>query len=553
MTIYNFKLVGSLEKVLPARTPAALEENTVLTGLYGETLSFQLAYQCKSEDYDINKHYFKLQVSSDLGNSIQLRKVELVPCSFPCYGVWDDHYLTTEPGMLPDLLIPLSSNKPIKAIPEQWRALWIDITLDGSHTKDAYAINLSAENLEGKLLWENRITICPVHKQLPEQRLLHTEWFHADCLADYYNVPVFSEAHWLIIDQFMASAASHGINMLLTPIFTPPLDTAIGGERTTVQLIDVEKKGEQYYFGFSKLERWIGLCKKHGIDNIEISHLFTQWGAEFAPKIIASINGHKQRIFGWDTSATGLDYTAFLNCFLPELKRFLKEQGVFNQTWFHISDEPHDHQRTTYAAAKATVKHLLSDCKVIDALSSYEIYKEGIVEKPIASIDHIQPFIDGGVPNLWAYHCCVQALAVSNRFIAMPSARNRILGVLFYLYRIEGFLHWGFNFYNSQYSLEPINPYLVTDAGEAFPSGDPFLVYPAPDGTAYESIRGMVLKEALFDLRALEYLDSLVGRDEVEKLINEGVGQKITFSNYPTQPDYITQLRRKLNYLIKSH
>lgn len=36
--------------------------------------------------------------------------------------------------------------------------------------------------------------------------------------------------------------------------------------------------------------------------------------------------------------------------------------------------------------------------------------------------------------------------------MAMPSARNRGYGLQVYKYGIEGILHWGFNFYNSDYS-----------------------------------------------------------------------------------------------------
>lgn len=547
MTSFTFTLAGSLEKVLPKQAPSSLSSGASLSGLWGETLSFQLAYRCDSDEYDTASFHYRLEIDSPLHADIRVRKVELVPCSYPCHGVWDDDYLTTEPGLLPDLLVPLDLGQAVKAVPAQWRSLWIDVKLRGSLPAGKYPVTLTARNREGGFLWEDTIYIEVIPHHLPPQRLLHTEWFHADCLADYYGVPVFSEEHWRIIDNFMAAAADHGINMLLTPIFTPPLDTAIGGERTTVQLVDVHVEDGRYTFDFGRLERWINLCRKHGIDHLEISHLFTQWGAEHAPKIIARVNGRPERIFGWDTEAAGEAYTAFLHDFLPQLKDFLKRQGVFERTWFHISDEPHDHQKETYAAAKAVVKDLLSDCRVIDALSSYDIYTEGIVEKPIPCNDHIQPFIDAGVPHLWTYYCTVQALQVSNRFIAMPSSRNRILGVQLYLHQMEGFLHWGFNFYNSQHSVKPINPYLVTDAGEAFPSGDPFLVYPAPDGTAYDSIRGMILKEALYDLRAMQKLETLAGRHTVERLIHEDTEGRISFTAYPKGSQYLIRLRDKIN------
>ena len=47
--------------------------------------------------------------------------------------------------------------------------------------------------------------------------------------------------------------------------------------------------------------------------------LYTQWGAEHCPKIMATVDGEYRRIFGWDTAATGEDYRNFLAAFLPAL------------------------------------------------------------------------------------------------------------------------------------------------------------------------------------------------------------------------------------------
>lgn len=61
-------------------------------------------------------------------------------------------------------------------------------------------------------------------------------------------------AHWRLIDQFVGMAAQNGVNMILTPLFTPPLDTQVGGERPTVQLVDVIVMDRGYSFGFGKLK-----------------------------------------------------------------------------------------------------------------------------------------------------------------------------------------------------------------------------------------------------------------------------------------------------------
>ena len=108
-----------------------------------------------------------------------------------------------------------------------------------------------------------------IDAQLPEQTLKFTEWFYTDCLANYYDVPVWSEEHWAIIERFAAMAVKNGINMLLTPVFTPELDTYEGGERLTTQLVGINKNGERYTYSWRLLDRWIDMCDRVGIKYFE--------------------------------------------------------------------------------------------------------------------------------------------------------------------------------------------------------------------------------------------------------------------------------------------
>lgn len=338
--------------------------------------------------------------------------------------------------------------------------------------------------------------------------------------------------------------------MMLTPLFTSPLDTAIGLERTTCQLIDVEVKDGEYVFGFEKLKRWINLCKKCGIEYFEMSHLFSQWGAKYAPKVVATVNGKKEKIFGWHTPAVG-EYTKFLESFLPQLTAKLREWEIADVTYFHISDEPREEHLESYKAAKESLGNMLDGFHTFDALSSYEFYRHGLIDKPVPGNNEIEEFLANGLTDMWTYYCTGQFYEVSNRFMSMPSARNRIYGVQLYKYEIIGVLHWGYNFYNSQYSIEHINPYEVTDAAGAFPSGDPFLVYPGENGQPEESLRMMVHDEAMTDLRALKLLESLTSREHVMELIEGNLPEPLTFKRYPKSDMYLIQLRDRVNREIK--
>ncbi len=517
--------------------------------LGNEVYSYQVAYRL-NPDTDKDDLALNLQVETepDLASSVMLRQVVSIQADLPVYEDHDDYLLRAEPGLYPDLLLPVDG--PISPS-KQWQSVWITVNAEKQAVPSGqYSIKLSfKEQDSGEVLASETFDLTVIDEKLPEQSLIHTMWFHTDCLATWYEDEVFSDAHWDRIQQYVKTAVDHGINMILTPIFTPPLDTQVGGERPTVQLVDVVKTGDKYQFGFDKLKRWVELCRANGVKYFEFAHLFTQWGAKHAPKIMAVENGEEKRIFGWETDATGPEYENFLDQFLPELVSFVRENGLENCSYFHVSDEPREEHLEFYENASRILNKHLKDFPIIDALSSYAFYEKGLVKKPIPASNHIEPFLDNNVPDLWTYYCCSQYKKVANRFFAFPSARSRILGIQLYKYKIQGFLQWGYNFWYSQYSVRPIDPFKVTDAGKAFPSGDPFIVYPGEDGPL-ESIRSEVFYDALQDLRALILLEEKIGREEVIRLLEEGLESPITFSEYPRDDQWLLQKREQINKLL---
>ncbi|MGG1516886.1 DUF4091 domain-containing protein [Paenibacillus oryzisoli] len=542
--VFETRCLHSLVKVFPDEELGA-ESYERGTALRGETFHFQVAYRAPSLTKPI-----RVSVKSPLQAAITLQEVGLAPSELPCQRRHDDHVLRVTPGLYPDPLYPIEEERGVIGIHYQWRSVWITVELDEETPAGEYAVTVQFASMTGETLGEEIFRLQVIPAVLPLQTLIHTEWFHADCLANYYGVDVFSDAHWRLIEKYLQTAVQHGMNMVLTPHFTPPLDTQVGGERPTVQLVDVRKEeGGTYAFGFDRLLRWIALCDQVGIRFFEFSHLFTQWGAKHAPKIVAEERGELRRIFGWETDATGEAYTSFLSQYLPALTTFLRAQGLEKRCYFHISDEPMLEHMPWYRSASELMQAHLGDLPIIDALTNYEYVEQGLVKRPIPANDHIEPFLDRQVPDLWTYYCCVQYRQVSNRFFNMPSARNRVIGVQLYKFRIAGFLHWGYNFWNTQYSLQAIDPYRVTDAGRSFPSGDAFLVYPGDAGPV-ESIRMDVLYEGLQDLRALQLLESLVGRDCVLALIEEGLSEPLSFSRYPRDAEWLLGLRERVNQAI---
>ena len=500
----------------------------------GQSFYYQIAFRG-----DHAKYTFK--IDSPIKDKIAVSSVGYVPSKTPAYeGCANEDYLTTTPGLFPDPLYP--AEKEI-SVTDEYNGLWLSI--ENIDESGAFPISITFyDNTKEIAKKELRLTVHNV--SLPKQKFLFTQWFHTDCIADVHNVKVFSNEHWLLIEKYLNMASSHGMNMILTPVLTPPLDTEVGGERTTVQLVEISKRENSYSFDFSRLERFIDICLKCNISNFEINHFFTQWGAKYAPKVVANVNGKEEKIFGWETEATSNEYVDFLKQLVPSVIEVFAKKGIEKtHLYFHVSDEPNGEQIEDYKKAFKALEELIEGCNQIDALSHFEFYEKSVVKTPIVATDAIEPFLEAGVKDLWCYYCCAQSQDVANRFMAMPSYRNRIIGVQMYKCSIVGFLHWGYNFYNLQYSKGKINPYEVTDAGGSFPSGDSFSVYPYGDDVI-PSFRLKVFKNALEDIRLLCLLEEKIGKKAVIELIDRVAGMDITFKSYPRNEEFFTKLYHEI-------
>ena len=549
------KIISSLEKVFINEsydTYSALEHVSVLRG---ERLNLQIVhtYDTSVGPMPYTAPKFKPTISGELGKYATLRQVMNVPvvCTTHTLGT-DDNYVRTEPGLFPDVLRPLYYGGTVTFAINALNSVWVEINVPKDMAAGNYTFEVEFDGGEYGAC-KCGIDVEVIDAILPDEDIYFTQWFHADCLANYYNVEVWSDRHFEIIENFVRTARRNGINMILTPIFTPPLDTAVGGERRTTQLVGIEVNDGKYSFDFTLLDRWIDMLDRCGVDYIEISHLFTQWGAKHAPKIVAKVDGVEKKIFGWHTDAHGEDYVTFLRTFLPELLAHLKSRGDDRRCFFHVSDEPHNGDEDNYKASKAAVADILKDYTIMDALSNIDFYKQGIIDHPIPSNNKIEPFLEANVPGLWTYYCVSQPLEVSNRYHSMPNWRNRSIGMQIYKYNVAGFLHWGYNFYNNQYSGDPINPYYEQSCDYAFPGGDPFSVYPAIDGTALESPRLIVFYEALQDIKAMKLAEKLTSHEEVVKAIDEAYGADVTFKTCAKSSTSMHTIREKVNKIIKDN
>ncbi len=531
-------IASSLEKIFSDSVNVA--ECKGFSMLKNEKKDFQLVFSAKKGEK------VSFSVETPILSSLNFSYVKMIKGGYTAANNADDYYIKGNHEYYPDLLVPLDKTEFIAEY-DGLNSVWVQIDDDNLSAGTYEIIAQSAGD-------RCSLSVKVIDALLPKQSLIYTNWFHTDCLMSYYGFDAFSDEYWKTAEAFLRRAVKYGMNCVLTPLFTPPLDTEVGAERPTVQLVDVKVTGKnQYSFGFERLDKWFEMCSRCGVEYYEMSHLFTQWGARHAPKIVADKNGEQVKIFGWKTKASGKEYRLFIEQFAKAITAYIDKKGIREKCFFHISDEPNMSMLIPYMKAAKIVQKNFKGFKIIDALSDLMFYRLGIIKHPIPANDFAEQFM-GKVPELWTYYCCAQGNKyVSNIFFAMPSERNRVLGLQLYKFRVKGFLHWGYNFYYTQYSKKPINPFEVADAGGKFQAGDSFVVYPSENRTPLDSLRLHVFYDGFQDMMALQLLESKIGYEKTMAVVEKGLDKPITFSEYPHDARWLEDTRERINQAIEQN
>lgn len=516
---FDFALFSDLTKVGGSLPEAEQTDLSPVVVYPGEVGSFQVAVKVDEPPIGFGPTVARLNVASD-NFQISASRVVDVPVDKPAPAQPDAGYILTEPGLVPDLLMPYVMGNETTVPSGRWATFWVDVRLAESGARGAHTVqgSISVNGADEKSF---SVEVFVPDIKLADLDIAHTNWLHWDGLAHYHQFEVLDDKFWTVVENYISSASEMGVNAILTPAWTSPLDTQIGTTRLPVQLVEITVGSDGAYdFEFTNLRKYLDICEKYDAKFIELPHLFSQWGASSAPAFYGTVAGEEKRLFSWDTPANSSDYLDFLNQLLPKLFAVIEERWNRASIITHVSDEPTTENIERYLAAHSSVADLLAGTTLIDAVSELSIAKS-VPVIPVVTADNLASYTRDYEGEFWTYYCTAQVERTSNRFIAGKTSRVRILSDHLFLTQSKGFLHWGFNFYNSGLSLDFINPFVDNSAGGAFFSGDPFIVYPAPDLTPYLSIRYKAMARAMVDYRALKTLESAQSREQVMAFYDE--------------------------------
>ncbi len=472
------------------------------------------------------------------GWQVRVRRVGYVPVRRHNTPVSDDPLETDGlghiPGYVPDVLFDETS---LILPPGETHSFWFTVQPAEDAAPGEYAIAVEIER-EGDDPIHLNAGVRLYAITLQPRRAFHvTHWLYVDALIDWYRTDLFDERFWQVLPNYLCNLAEHGVDTILVPAFTLSLD----GVKRPSQLLKVTRTGpDRYVFDWSDVRRYVRLAQECGLSHFEWCHLFTQWGARYALRIYEGQGRDERLLWPVETPGTAPLYRTFLAQFLPELERFMAEEGIATRSFFHLSDEPHGpEQLEGYRAAREMVRELAPWMRVMDALTQIEFARQGLTDMPIPSTDVATDFAAEGIPS-WCYYCCFPRGPFVNWLLDTPLPKIAMHGFLFYRWPFQGFLHWGYNYWYKRATRQLIDPHCEQDGlawHEGWAYGDTFRVYPGEDGPV-DSIRWELFAEALQDYALLQTCG--IARDDPL------LAPIVSFAEFPKNAAWRQEARKRL-------
>lgn len=447
-----------------------------------------------------------VRASAPEGWQVRTRRVGYVPVRHHNTPVSADPLETDGLGQIPGYVPDVLFEEDALILPAgETHAFWLTIQTPVDAPAGDYRIAVEVETAGGDVR-RHSLPICLYDVTLQRRRDFHvTHWLYVDALIDWYHTDLFDARFWEILPRYLCNLAEHGADTVVVPAFTLSLD----GIKRPSQLLHVTRTAPDHYaFEWGDVRRFVRLAQDCGLTHFEWCHLFTQWGARYALRIYEGQGQDERLLWPPETPGTSETYRRFMAQFLPELRRFVEEEGIAERCFYHVSDEPHgEEQLVTYRAAREMLRELAPWMQVMDALTQIEFARQGLTDMPVPSI-HVAPeFAAEGIAS-WCYYCCFPRGPYLNWLLDTPLPKMAMHGFLFYRWPFQGFLHWGYNYWYRRATRQLLDPYCEQDGlawREGWAYGDTCRVYPGTEGPL-DSIRWEIFAEAMQDYALLQAL-----------------------------------------------
>lgn len=316
-------------------------------------------------------------------------------------------------------------------------------------------------------------------------------WQHNTCIARYYGVGEYSDAHFALMKPYFEALAQLGQRSVTVLAAHKPWDgqrRGLNGQARPAslfeaQMVRVTRTAAGLDIDFSPMDQVVALAAACGIaDEIELFGLCGAW----TERSLVAVR-----------TPSGLGYLSEdeMESYIAALYRHIQQMGWAERTVV-CADEPQDAQRFEHEIRR--LRRLAPGLRLKGALDHPAFADRfgqalSVVVPSFFTACRRLPLLRSLPGSKTWYICC--SPNKPNTFLSSPLPETRALCYLNEIFGFDGLLRWAFTAW-------PEDPYREAAVGPWEP-GDTFLIYPGRDGRPVLSLRYLQLRRMAEDQQLL--------------------------------------------------
>ncbi len=386
------------------------------------------------------------------------------------------------------------------------RPLWISIDVPPGAQPGLYsgAVKIAAEGgIEAR--FDLTLEVLPLVLPEPADWAFHLDlWQNPFSVARYHRVPVWSEAHFDLLEPLLRMLADAGQKCLSTSIIHQPW----GGQTYDPfesMVVWTRREDGTFDFDYTLFDRYVEFGTRCGLDDWINCYSMVPWTNR-----IRYLDGATGDFVEATVTPGEPLFEEFWRPFLTDFAAHTKEKGWHHRVAIAMDERPLKLMEPTIAL----VRDAAPDFKIALAGHNLPALKDAIDDWCVFIDPPLDPAIVGERNERGAittfYVCCGPARP--NTFTFSPTAESAWQGLYASARGYSGFLRWAFNSW--------VEDPLVDTKHTTWSAGDCFLVYPGPRS----SIRFERLREGIQEyekIRILRQLAARSARDDVKAALGE--------------------------------
>jgi hypothetical protein len=398
---------------------------------------------------------------------------------------------------------PLLPTSPPEIKPNWTQGIWLTISVPKDAAPAVYrgAIRIQGDQ-ESKLFQLSLHVLDFTLPDITKGSFYLNIWQDPAAVARVYHVPLWSPAHWKLLEAYTRNLAEHGQKSITTSIVYDPWRSQTGFVYPSMvkwRFPGTYQSGQasKFQFDFSVFDHYVEMMMQAGINNSIQCFSMVDGPGSTSLCNIGYIDTSTGRLRVCQTRVGDASYRDVWGAFLPALVHHLEERGWLDRTYIGFDEKPQSIVNGILSVLRADAPGLKvalaggSSSQQSGTVGDLTIFSSDL-SRP-ATVRHLLEERRGVGPTTF-YTAC--APASPNTFIYSPQWESRLLPWIAFRYGLAGYLRWAYQTWPNDVWKHPES---------RWHSGDSFFVYPGKDGPI-DSTRWEMLRQGVEDYEALDML-----------------------------------------------